>query len=80
MGRLVLAADGVLLLVIGLLRRTMSGLCIGQDSPFPVYHQKRVIDGPETNYITATLALYQDIYNVFPSLLTLLGNFGGESD
>jgi modulator of FtsH protease len=59
---------------------TMSVLCIGLFSAFMVYDLKRVIDGGETNYITATLALYLDIYNVFQSLLSLLGIFGGDSD
>ncbi len=59
---------------------TISVLCIGLFSAFMVYDLKRVIDGGETNYITATLALYLDVYNVFQSLLSLLGIFGGESD
>ena len=58
----------------------MSVLCIGLFSAYMVYDLKRVIDGGETNYISATLALYLDIYNVFQSLLSLLGIFGGESD
>jgi len=45
-----------------------------------LYDLKRVIDGGETNYITATLAIYLDIYNVFQSLLALLGIFGGERE
>jgi modulator of FtsH protease len=59
---------------------TMSVLCIGLFSAFMVYDLKRVIDGGETNYITATLALYLDLYNVFQSLLSLLGIFGGDND
>jgi modulator of FtsH protease len=59
---------------------TLSVLCIGVFSAFMVYDLKRVIDGGETNYISATLALYLDIYNVFQSLLGLLGIFGGERD
>jgi modulator of FtsH protease len=59
---------------------TLSVLCIGLFSAFMVYDIKRVIDGGETNYISATLAIYLDIYNVFQSLLTLLGVFGGERD
>jgi modulator of FtsH protease len=59
---------------------TMSVLCIGLFSAFMVYDLKRVIDGGETNYISATLAIYLDIYNVFQSLLSLLGVFGGERD
>jgi modulator of FtsH protease len=45
-----------------------------------LYDIKRVLDGGETNYISATLAIYLDIYNVFTSLLSLLGIFGGERD
>jgi len=59
---------------------TMSVLCIALFSAFMVYDIKRVIDGGETNYISATLAIYLDIYNVFQSLLSLLGIFGGERD
>ncbi|MFZ2987844.1 Bax inhibitor-1 family protein, partial [Ideonella sp.] len=59
---------------------TLSVLCIGLFSAFMVYDIKRVIDGGETNYISATLAIYLDIYNVFQSLLSLLGIFGGERD
>jgi modulator of FtsH protease len=41
---------------------------------------KQVIDGGETNYISATLAIYMDLINVFQSLLALLGLMGGERD
>ena len=44
------------------------------------YDLKRIIDGGETNYITATMGLYLSIFNVFQSLLALLGIFGGERD
>jgi modulator of FtsH protease len=53
---------------------------IGIFSAFMLYDIKRIIDGGETNYITATLALYLDLINVFQSLLSLLGIFGGERD
>ena len=53
---------------------------IGIFSAFMLYDIKRIIDGGETNYITATLALYLDVINVFQSLLALLGIFGGERD
>jgi modulator of FtsH protease len=39
---------------------------------------QRVINGGETNYIMATLAIYLDVYNVFTNLLALLGIFGGD--
>ncbi|MDH3209154.1 MAG: Bax inhibitor-1 family protein [Burkholderiaceae bacterium] len=57
---------------------TLLVLCLGVFSAFILYNVKRVIDGGETNYITATLAIYLSIYNVFQSLLMLLGIFGGE--
>ena len=59
---------------------TLSVLAIGLFSAFMLYDIKRVIDGGETNYISATLAIYLDIYNVFQSLLALLGIFGGERE
>jgi modulator of FtsH protease len=38
---------------------------------------QRIINGGETNYISATLSLYLDVYNIFVNLLSLLGIFGG---
>ncbi len=49
-------------------------------SAFILYDLKRVIDGGETNYVTATLAVYLDVYNVFTSLLHLLMALGGNDD
>lgn len=57
---------------------TLSVLAIGLFSAYILYDVKRVIDGGETNYITATLAIYLDIYNIFANLLYLLGIFGGD--
>ena len=59
---------------------TLSVLAIGIFSAFILYDLKRVQDGLETNYITATLGVYLSIYNVFSNLLALLGIFGGERD
>ncbi len=47
---------------------------------FRLYDLKRIIDGGETNYVTATLALYLNVYNVFTSLLQLLMALGGSDD
>jgi modulator of FtsH protease len=58
----------------------ISTLAILIFSAFMLFDIKRVIDGGETNYITATLAIYLDILNVFQNLLALLGIFGGERD
>ena len=58
----------------------ISTLAIFIFSAFMLYDIRRVIDGGETNYITATLAIYLDVINVFQNLLALLGIFGGERD
>ncbi|ODS24711.1 BAX inhibitor protein [Candidatus Endobugula sertula] len=42
-------------------------------SGFILYDTSRIIHGGETNYLMATVALYLDIYNLFTSLLHLLG-------
>ncbi len=39
-----------------------------------------IVRGGETNYVSATLTLYVSIYNIFSSLLQLLGIFGGDRD
>ncbi len=84
-----LFVGAILLLVAGVinifvqssaLMITLSVIAIGLFSAFMLYDIKRVIDGGETNYVTATLAIYLDVYNVFQSLLALLGIFGGERD
>jgi modulator of FtsH protease len=84
-----LYVGAIILLVVGLanifiqssaLMLTMLALSMAVFSAFMLYDIKRVIDGGETNYISATLAIYLDIYNVFQSLLSLLGIFGGERD
>jgi modulator of FtsH protease len=55
------------------LMMTLSVLAIGIFSAFILHDLKRVRDGYETNYITATLGVYLSLYNVFQSLLALLG-------
>jgi len=49
-------------------------------SLYMLYDLKQILNGGETNYISATLSLYLDIYMVFQNLLALLGILGGESD
>jgi FtsH-binding integral membrane protein len=48
-------------------------IAIGIFSAFMLYDINRIVTGGETNYISATLAIYLDIYNVFSNLLALLG-------
>ncbi len=59
---------------------TIAVLAIGIFSAFILYDLKRVQDGEETNYITATLGVYLSLYNVFQSLLALLGIAGSNND
>jgi FtsH-binding integral membrane protein len=49
-------------------------------SGFILFDVSRILQGGETNYIMATLALYLDIYNLFVNLLQLLMAFAGERD
>jgi len=79
----------ILLLVAGIanifiqssaLMITLAMLAIGIFSFFILYDLKRVRDGEETNYITATLGVYLSVYNIFTSLLMMLGIFGGERE
>ena len=58
----------------------ISVMAIGVFSAFMLYDLKRIVDGGETNYISATLGLYLSAFNVFQSLLALLGIAGGERD
>jgi modulator of FtsH protease len=84
-----LFVGAVILMVVGIaniflqssaLMLTVLALSMAVFSAFMLYDIKRVIDGGETNYISATLAIYLDIYNVFQSVLALLGIFGGDRD
>ncbi len=58
----------------------LSVAAIGIFSAFILYDLKRVQAGHETNYITATLGVYLSLYNVFQSLLALLGLAGGREE
>jgi modulator of FtsH protease len=81
-GVVVLLVGGVINAFVGSTAGMMalSFAAIGIFSAYMLYDIKRIIDGGETNYISATLALYLSIINVFQSLLALLGIFGGERD
>jgi len=81
-GAVVLMVGGIINVFVGSNAGMMaiSVLAIAIFSAYMLYDVKQIIDGGETNYISATLALYLDIINVFQSLLALLGIFGGERD
>ncbi len=79
MGVLLLIVAGVanIFLQIPALMLTIMVLAIGIFSALLLYDVNRIITGGETNYITATLNIYLDVYNIFANLLSLLGIVGG---
>jgi len=81
-GALAIMVGGIINVFVGSTAGMMviSVMAIGVFSAYMLYDIKQIIDGGETNYITATLALYLDVINVFQSLLALLGIMGGERD
>ena len=64
-----LSMPGLSLAVSAMFVLLMSGLIL--------YQTSQIVNGGETNYIMATVTLYISIYNLFLSLLHLLGAFSG---
>lgn len=58
----------------------LSGVSVLLFSGYILYDVSRIVQGGETNYVMATLALYLDIYNLFVNLLQLLMALMGERD
>lgn len=81
-GAMVLMVGAVINVFVGSTAGMMmiSTLAIGIFSAFLLYDIKRILDGGETNYISATLALYLSVFNIFQSMLALLGIMGGERE
>jgi modulator of FtsH protease len=81
-GVMVLLIGSVINIFVGstVMMAVISTLAIGIFSAYLLYDIKQVIDGGETNYISATLAIYLSLINIFQSLLSLLGIFGGDRD
>ena len=77
---ILLAALANIFLQMPALMLTVSVLAVVIFSAFMLVDLQRVINGGETNYVSATLAIYLDVYNVFANLLMLLGIFGGDRD
>ncbi len=82
MGAIVLLIGGIINVFVGspIGMGVLSVMAIGIFSAFLLVDLKRILDGGETNYISATLGLYLSLFNIFQSLLALLGLFGGERD
>jgi len=77
---LLLAGVANIFLQIPALTIVFSVLAIGIFSAFILYDVQRIVNGGETNYISAALAIYLDVYNIFSNLLALLGFAGGDRD
>lgn len=75
-----LAALANIFFQIPALSLTISAAAVLLFSAYILYDISRIVTGGETNYVSATLAIYLDIYNVFVSLLNLVMAFGGERD
>jgi modulator of FtsH protease len=65
-----LSMPGLSLAVAAMFVLLMSGMIL--------YETSQLVHGGETNYIMATVTLYVSIYNLFLSLLQLLGAFSGD--
>jgi len=74
-----LAGIGALIFSIPALALAVSAVFIMLMSGLILYQTSEMIHGGETNYIMATITLYVAIYNLFTSLLHLLGAFAGEN-
>lgn len=77
---LILAALGNIFLQLPGLTVTISVIATAIFSAYILFDVQQVVNGGETNYISATLAIYLDIYNVFTNILSLLGIVGGDRD
>lgn len=81
---------GVILLLVAILANiflqipalalAISAIAVVIFSAYILYDINRIVHGGEDNYISATLAVYLDVYNVFVSLLQLLMALTGERD
>lgn len=56
----------------------MSAMFVLLMSGYILWQTSQLVHGGETNYILATVSLYVSIYNLFTSLLHLLGAFSGD--
>lgn len=73
-----IAAIANIFLAMPALALAVSGAIILLMSGFILYDTSRIVNGGETNYIFATYGLYLSIFNIFISLLQILGIMGDE--
>ena len=77
---IMLAIVANIFLASSALHLTLLGMIILFSSAVILWQINAIVRGGETNYVSATLTLYVSIYNIFSSLLQLLGIFGGDRD
>ena len=77
---LIVASLANIFLQLPALMLTISVMAIAIFSALLLVDLQRIINGGETNYVSATLAVYLDLYNIFANLLMLLGIFGGDRE
>jgi modulator of FtsH protease len=75
-----LAVVANIFLQVPALSMALCAVFIILSSAIIVWQINDIVRGGETNYISATLTLYVSIYNIFTSLLQLLGIIGGDRD
>ena len=67
-----------LFLQIPAMHLALSAAIIVIMSGFILFDTSRIVNGGETNYVRATIGLYLNIYNIFVSLLQILGIMGSD--
>lgn len=77
---LIVASLANMFFQIPALSLTISAIAVMLFSAYILFDVSRIVNGGETNYVMATLALYMNIYNLFINLLQLLMAFSGERD
>lgn len=86
-GVLIAFVAGIVSLVAAMVGYPMPALALTVSAMFAflmvgmiLWQTGEIVNGGETNYVLATIGLYVSIYNLFTSLLHLLGAFMGERD
>lgn len=77
---ILLAAFANIFFQIPALSLAISAIAVVLFSAYILFDINRIVRGGETNYVSATLSVYLDIYNIFVSLLNLLMAFSGQRD
>lgn len=77
---ILLAAVANIFFQIPALSLTISAVAVLLFSGYILFDISRIVNGGEVNYVSATLAVYLDIYNLFVHLLHLLMAFSGDRE